>query len=393
MKNTFIIAIGILCIQGNSFAQQTIESVLSSIEANNLKLQAVKKAGEAQNIQNSTGLTLVNPQVNYDYMIGRPVGAGNQTDIVVSQSFDFPSVYAHKKELSLEKNKLSDLSYQAERKQVLFEAKSVCIDQIYRNKLAIQFAERKKSLEMLVANYQKKLDKGESTIIEVNKAQLQLIELNKEIDINNSMMRQNNEKLSAFNGGIAIQLTDTLYPINQVGNSFDELYELVIQQDSYFKMAEQDNTIALKQIELSKSMTLPKFELGYHYQGILGQTFNGAHAAMTIPLWEHKNTVKAAQANSVTLDLEKQSYINQRQNEFKNNYEKYSTLKNTLEQYNGVFTTFSNTGLLLKALNLGEINSIEYFQELNYYYTSYNNYLTTEMELNLVINELLRFNL
>ena len=259
--------------------------------------------------------------------------------------------------------------------------------------MAIQFAQRKKSLEMLVANYQKKLDKGESTIIEVNKAQLQLIELNKEIDMNNSMMRQNNEKLSAFNGGIAIQLTDTLYPINQVGNSFDELYELVIQQDSYLKMAEQDNAIALKQIELSKSMTLPKFEFGYHYQGILGQTFNGAHAAMTIPLWEHKNTVKAAQANSATLDLEKQSYINERRNEFKNNYEKYVTLKKTLEQYKGVFTTFSNTELLMKALNLGEINSIEYFQELNYYYTSYNNYLTTEMELNLVINELLRFNL
>ncbi|MCC6703068.1 MAG: TolC family protein [Fluviicola sp.] len=378
MKNTFIIAIGIFCIQGNSFAQQTIESVLSSIETNNLKLQAVKKAGEAQNIQNSTGLTLENPQVNYDYMIGRPVGAGNQTDIVVSQSFDFPSVYMHKKELSLEKNKLSDLSYQAERKQMLFEAKAVCIDQIYRNKLASQYTQRKKSLEILVANYQKKLDKGESTIIEVNKAQLQLIELNKEIEMNNSMIRQNNEKLSAFNGGIAIQLTDTLYPVNQINPDLEQLYAQVQQNDPYLKLAEQDNVIALKQIELSKALTLPKFEFGYHYQGILGQRFNGAHAAMTIPLWEHKNTIKATQASSETLELEKQVYLNERKNELKNIFEKYITLKKTLEQYQSVFTTFSNTDLLLKALNLGEINTIEYFQELNYYYKIYNSYMSIE---------------
>lgn len=392
MKNTFIIAIGIFCIQGNSFAQQTIESVLSSIETNNLKLQAVKKAGEAQNIQNSTGLTLENPQVNYDYMIGRPVGAGNQTDIVVSQSFDFPSVYMHKKELSLEKNKLSDLSYQAERKQMLFEAKAVCIDQIYRNKLASQYTQRKKSLEILVANYQKKLDKGESTIIEVNKAQLQLIELNKEIEMNNSMIRQNNEKLSAFNGGIAIQLTDTLYPVNQINPDLEQLYAQVQQNDPYLKLAEQDNVIALKQIELSKALTLPKFEFGYHYQGILGQRFNGAHAAMTIPLWEHKNTIKATQASSETLELEKQVYLNERKNELKNIFEKYITLKKTLEQYQSVFTTFSNTDLLLKALNLGEINTIEYFQELNYYYTSYNSYMSIEKDMNMLAIELLKFN-
>lgn len=392
MKNKLILALALFSFQENSYAQQTIDEVLTAIETNNKTLQAVRKAGEAQTLLNSTGLTLENPQVNYDYMIGRPVGAGNQTDIVVSQSFDFPSVYARKKELSGEKNKMSDLNFQLERQQILFEAKSLCMDQIYRNKLHSQFLVRKKSLEQLVANYQKKMEKGEGTVIEVNKAQLQLIDLNKEMEMNLSVIRQNNAKLSALNGGNVIELKDTIYPVFQINPSFDGYYNEVAQKDPLLQMAEQQNAIALKQIELSKSMTLPKFELGYHYQGILGQQFNGVHAAMTIPLWEHKNTVKAAQASSATLDLEKQVYENNRMFDLKNTYEKYQTLSNTLEQYQRIFSTFSNTDLLLKSLNFGEISTIEYFMELSYYYTNYDNYLQTEKELNLTLVELLKFN-
>lgn len=391
MKNKIILAFAIFFFQGKSFAQQTIDAVLTAIETNNKTLQFVKKANEAQNLQNSTGLTLENPQVNYDYMIGRPVSAGNQTDIVVSQSFDFPSVYANKKELSVEKNKMGDLNYQFERQQILFEAKSLCIDQIYRNKLHSQYIQRKKSLEFLVANYQKKMEKGEGTIIEVNKAQLQLIELNKELELNKSIIRQNNGKLSAYNGGISLELKDTIYPVYQINASFDGYFSEVAQKDPLLQMAEQQNAIALKQIELSKSMTLPKFELGYHYQGILGQQFNGVHAALTIPLWEHKNTIKAAQASSETLDMEKQVYENNRFHELKNAYEKYQTLNKTLTQYQEVFSTFSNTDLLLKALNYGEISTIEYFMELSYYYTNFDHYLETEKERNLLLVELMKF--
>lgn len=392
MSNKIIIAVVLFFHQGNSIAQQAIDSILTAIEINNKTLQAVKKAGKAQSLQNSTGLTLENPQVNYDYMIGRPVSAGNQTDIVVSQSFDFPSVYSNKKGLSTEKNKMSDLNFQFERQQILFDAKSICIDQIYRNKSHSQFLSRKKSLEQLVAGYQRKMEKGDATIIEVNKAELQLIDLNKEMEMNLSIIRQNNAKLSALNGGITIELKDTIYPVFQINPSFDGYYNEVAHKDPLLQMAEQQNAIALKQIDLSKSMTLPKFELGYHYQGILGQQFNGIHVAMTIPLWEHKNSIKAAQANSDNIEFEKQAYETDRFYELKNTYEKYQTLSNTLVQYQNIFSTISNTDLLLKSLNFGEISTIEYFMELSYYYANYDKYLQVERELNLIIAELLRFN-
>jgi len=391
MKNKLKLSLVFFLFIGKSLGQGTIDALLVSIEANNKTLQTVKKAGEAQILQNSTGLTLENPQINYDYMIGRPVGAGNQTDIVVSQGFDFPGVYMKKKELSLEKNKLTDMNYQIVLKQILYDAKFICVDQIYRNKLNHEYELRKKSLEQLISNFQKKMDKGEATIIEVNKVQLQLIELNKEYELNLSMIRQNNSKLTALNGGIVVELNDVEYPVSLVNQTFDGYYAEISDKDPMLKMAEQQNTIAQKQIEMSKSMTFPKFELGYHYQGILGQTFNGAHAAVTIPLWENKNVVKASQANAETIELEKQVYQNDRYFELKGVYEKYQALNKTLIQYQSVFSTFTNTALLEKAYNLGEMNIIEYFQELTFYYENYNDFLETELELNQTMVELLKY--
>lgn len=391
MRINLIFALAFCFLLENVSAQGTIDVVLSSIEANNRTLQALKKSGEAEVLQNGTGLTLENPQVNVDYMIGSPAGAGNQSDVVIAQSFDFPTVYAKRKSLSLERNKMIEIKYDIERKELLHETRLICVDQIYRNKLHQQYLGRKKSLEQLVSDYQKKVEKGDGTIIEVNKSQLLLINLIKEMELNRSQIRQNNEKLTELNGGTAIELTDTLYPAFIMSAPFDVFYSELTQKDPYHLLYEQEGSIAQKQVELSRSMTLPKFELGYHYQGILGQRFNGAHAALTIPLWEHKNTVKAAEANTMTIDFEKQDYENERYHQLKSAYENYGTLANTLKQYQSVFSTFSNTDLLLKALNYGEITVIEYVTELSYYFTNYNTYLETEKEMHKTIAVLLKY--
>jgi len=61
--------------------------------------------------------------------------------------------------------------------------------------------------------------------------------------------------------------------------------------------ANTHNKIMKKQIAVQRSLSLPRMETGYHAQGILGQSYKGIHAGITVPLWENKNKVKAAKAN------------------------------------------------------------------------------------------------
>ncbi len=159
------------------------------------------------------------------------------------------------------------------------------------------------------------------------------------------------------------------------------------------KILEQEKIISKKQIEVSRALWLPKIEAGYHYQGILGQKFNGVHTVITIPLWENLNTVKVHQSKLLFADLELEAHRNEHYHEVKRLYDKFSNLKIILEEYQATFETLNSIPLLNKAVSLGQISIIEYFIEANYYVNAYVNYLQTEREYYEVIAELYKYQL
>lgn len=394
MKNKIIIInflISAICINAN--AQSKIESVLAEISKNNKTILANKQYYEAQNLQYKTGNNPSNPTVEYEFLSGSPENAGNQQDFIIVQQFDFPTTYIIKSQLSKIQTGQSEFQLTASRQDVLLEAKKHCIELVYQNKLQLQLIQQKRNTERILSDLQTKLDIGEGNILDVNKTKLQLIQIKKQVQQNISDIAQINQKLTALNGGNEITLIDTIYETIQAIPSFEQLESEYENVDPFRKILEQEKLITQKQVELSKSMWLPKMEVGYHYQGILGQTYNGIHTGISLPLWENKNTVKQKQAQLLFNDLKIQDHRNEHYHEIKSLYEKYSNLKITLEEYKTIFATFNNTTLLNKALALGELNTIQFFIEINYYKESLNNYLQTEKEYYITIAELFKYKL
>jgi len=387
----YLFLLTIIIIHSTVHSQSNFDELIKTVESNNKELETLKKTTEARTLFYQTGLTLQNPEISFDYMIGSPVTAGNQTDALISQPFDFPSVYAKRKQLANEKIKQIEFDYQLQKQEILLKAKQLIIDQIYRNKLATEYQKRLKTNESLVQSFETKIANGDATIIELNKAKLQLIELKKLSALNASQIAQNNSLLSGLNGGNVIEYKDTLYPALNVANSFEEYMKTINSKDPYLQNLEQENAIAIKQVELSKSLALPKFELGYHYQGILGQRFNGAHFGVTIPLWEHKNSIKFANAALAVNNIEQIQYTNDRYYELQSKYMQFGAHATALSEYQEVFNTNYNAAILLKGLNYGEISTIEYYNELNYYNANYDLYLATEKEKYLLIIDLLKY--
>jgi outer membrane protein TolC len=387
----FIIPLLLFATKGN--AQLTIDTVLVSIARNNKTIQAEKQYWEAQNLQYKTGLTPYNPTAEYDFLSGNPANAGNQQEFTISQSFDFPTVYVKKKQLANQQIIQSEYQFTSKRQDILLEAKKVCISLVYHNKMQTILGQRKKNTEKLLSDFQIRMDKGEGNIMDVNKTKLQLIEIKKEFQENISAINQLNQKLTELNGGIIISFTDTLYPMLPIIPAFGQLEKEYESVDPLLKILQQEKLIAQKQIEVSKAMWLPKAEVGYHYQGILGQTYNGIHTGITIPLWENKNIVKQKQAQLLFTDFELQAHVNEHYFHIKHIYEKYANLKIILEEYQTAFASLKNTTLLDKALASGQISTIEYFMEMSYYYNAFNNYLQTEKEFYEVVAELYKYKL
>jgi outer membrane protein TolC len=375
------------------YSQSTINNVLTEIAKNNKTIQANTQYWNAQKVQYKTGNSLYNPTIEYDYLKGSPANAGNQTDLTITQSFDFPTVYGKKKELAKQLSNQADLELKTANQELLLEAKKICIELVYRNKMQVPLAKRKEATEKWLANFNKKLASGDGTILDVNKADIQLLEIKKQFQDNASIIAKLKEQLTSLNGGIVINFTDVVYFDVPVIPNFETLEREIEAQDYLKKTLEQDKVIAQKQIDVSKALALPKMELGYHYQGILGQTYNGIHTGVSLPLWESKNTVKLQKAKMTYAESALTEHTNEHYYEIKQLYGRYESLKSILTDYEKINQSVEPIKLLDKALAVGQISVLEYFVELNYYNNTYNSYLEIEKEYYDVVAALLKYQL
>jgi outer membrane protein, heavy metal efflux system len=386
MKHSILTVLILISISG--IAQENIRLVLSSIEENNLALKARRQYSQARRIENHTGLNPYDPFAEYDHLNGTPEDAGIQKDFSLVQKFDFPTAYIQKRKLAGIQDEQVELQYQAYRKDILLEAKKTIINLIYQNKRRVEIERRMAAAQQLVSDYQKRLQKGDATILEVNKARLQLLSIQNEKSGNNSQVASLSIRLQEMNGGKAVFFTDTIYPGTPVLPDFETLDKEIEANDPVLKVYVQEEKINEKKIAVQRSLALPKPEAGYHSQSILGQSYKGFHIGSSIPLWENRNRVRLEKANLVYSQLLSAAHLVEHRNENRRLYEEYLSRKSSLEEYRELISAMNNAALLNKSLRLGQITVTEYYMELSYYYSAYDKYLQMELEYQLAIAEL-----
>ena len=124
---------------------------------------------------------------------------------------------------------------------------------------------------------------------------------------------------------------------------------------------------------------------------VVGEHFQGISVGVSIPLWENKNTVKYAQAQTLALQSIETDRKLQFYNQLKIQFERAASLQETVNEYRQAIQSSSNTELLKKALDQGEIPLINYLMELSFTYQAMDNLLKSEYELNKAISFLAQF--
>ena len=98
MKRIIIIssfaATALFTLTGGVQAQNSIEQVLKNIETNNKELQANAQLITSQKLESKTDNNLPDPTLSYAHLWGAKDKNETIGELVVSQSFDFPSLYA-----------------------------------------------------------------------------------------------------------------------------------------------------------------------------------------------------------------------------------------------------------------------------------------------------------
>ena len=375
-------------------AQNSIDQVLKSIETNNKSLQANTKMTDAQKLEAQTGKFLANPSVEWEQMWGNRNNPGSEYTLTVKQSLDFPTTYSNKNKLANLKANTIGFQSAAYRQQLLLNAKQTCIEIIYLRKQKSLLDERLANAETMFALYKKRFESGDANQLELNKIQLELLNAQNQSRLNKAALTAAEEQLRNLNGGNPITFDATDYPAGEELINFDQLQVAFMEADPNLKSLTGDQEIANREVKLSRSLTLPKFDVGYKRNAAKDHVAsNGFMVGVSIPLFENKNTVKKAkaQAEFATASLE-DNRLNLKTN-LQQLYQQAEALQISRADYAKVLEQQRNIELLNKALNAGQLSVIDYFTELTTIYDSHQSYLDVEKEYHSILAQLYQYKL
>ena len=391
MNKYLIIGLILFALPLGLSAQKSVDDILIQIEKNNTTLSALRKSIDAQKVGNKTGIFLQNPEVEFNYLWGNPSSIGNRTDFSIRQSFDFPTAYKFKNQISNSKNEQTELEYRKQQKELLLQARNICIDLIYTNALKLEYGKRLNHAQNIAKSYKSKFDAGDTNVLEYNKAQLNLLNLSNKMELLEIDRTALLLELIRLNGGLVIDFAESEFQSAIIPVDFEQWYTQAEQSNPILNWLKQEIEISNKQVSLNKALSLPKVQAGYMSETVVGQQFRGISVGLSIPLWENKNTVKYAKANTIALEAVVADNKVQLYNQLKTLHSKAISLQSNVTEYRSKLQSFNSSDLLKKALDKGEISLIDYIMELSIYYENVNKMLELDRDMNKAVAELNRY--
>lgn len=343
--------------------QQDFKAFLDSVEVNNKSIEAAKKLAEAESIEAHTGIYLANPEISYDYLSG----SGNYSEMVVSQSFNFPSSYIHKSKIAdITEQQASD-KYRRLRLSIFRNAAEIYSQQVILNRKLKLYSELENMLETLQLNAEKKLDAGEINILELNRVRSEAARNKAELSMLRSEDTMLKLKITELNGQEEFKLTKTEFKHYPLHENADTLLWQIVSNHPVNSFWLSEINKAGKKIQLQKATSLPKLELGYRQDMNANETFRGIHAGLSIPLFENKNTVKLARAEQLFIQQEYYSQKLEFENQIRKMITEYKTTQTSLNQLEQTVESLNTPELLVKSYEAGQINYTEFFSEYSNY--------------------------
>ena len=375
---------------GTAYGQRSVDDVLREVEAASKELKAQRELTAAQKMEAQTGKYLANPSVEFESLWGGAERIRN-SELTVMQAFDFPSAYASRNKIAKLRSSYYDTEGAALRQQLLLDAKTLCIQIVHLNRMKEFLSERVVNAERLDSAYRRKFAIGEANILECNK--IELISAKTEYNLNEAELLAKCQQLATLTGTESDRFSGLVYPTVESLPAFEQLSALYMEQNPQVQSLQQQVSVDKQSVSLNRSLSLPKFEMGYRHDFGGEGRFKGFKVGMSIPLFENKNKVKAARAQAASSSAQLESVRLNAASELRQLYDQAVTLRESMRSMESVLLAQNNLSMLNKALDAGQITVIEYITEIGVLYQSRQMQLQLERDYNLITAQLFRFEL
>lgn len=383
-----------------------IEGILQQIELHNRELQAATQLARAEKLEQKSSNNLPDPTLSYAHLWDSKDKNITVGELVVSQSFDFPTRYLSRGGMNRHLYSSIDAATEATRQRILLEAKLLCIEITTLNRQQKLLKERMEQAEKLAKLYQKRLQEGDANLIETNKIELERLNARTEYRLGEIAIRNKTQQLLALNGnqpllpgrptplGPAIPTADALgldhFNEQPLPGDLVTLMGELMETDPSLRALKSRQLAAEKSIGLNKQGWLPRLELGYRRNTESGHPLNGVVVGFSFPLFENRSKVKSARSQATGLKLQREDALDKEQARLSRLYEEAYQLQQSISEYQNALSAQQNLTLLEKALMEGQISLIDYFVEVSIIYQSQSNLFALEGEYQRAVAELYR---
>lgn len=376
MRKQYMIGVVGLFLAG-SLQAQNIADVLQSIERNNKELQAQLQLTEAAKMEVQTQNSLSDPTIDYSPFFAKGVDGVASSELVVSQEFDFPTLYAARRQSGKLQQEVLDRQQQAVRRTILLDAKNLCLDLIRLNQEKALLDARKKNADELLTLFEKRLQEGDAGILEVNKIKMERMNVQTEVTQNNAAHRTALQSLLAMNGNLPLEFTADTYPQIEKISDYNALYDEIMLTDADLLASDAAARAAAKEVSVNKQNWLPKLSVGYRRNTSLDEKSNGFLIGGSIPLFSNRKKVKIARAQEVGARLQLDNARLQAEATVQSRYNEVLQLQEAMKAYD-VPLMHETLDMLKQAVMAGQLSIIEYYVEIDGVYRNLQAYIQIE---------------
>lgn len=356
---------------------QTIDDVLRSIEENNKTLQAQRQATQAGKMEIQTRNNLEDPSVEYSPFFAKGVDGMASSELVVTQGFDFPTLYAARRQSGKLQQEVLEHQQQAVRREVLLTAKNLCLDLIRLNQENALLTERKRNSDELLKLFEERFEKGDAGILEVNKIKMEQMSIQTEVAQNNAAHRTALQQLLAMNGNLPLEFSADTYPQVEPINDYNTLYNEVMTTNAGLLEADAAVRAATKEVNVNKQSWLPKIEVGYRRNTSVGEKSNGFLVGGSLPLFSNRKKTKIARAQALSAQLQLDDARLQTEAQVQSRFNEMQQLREAMQVYD-VTLMHKTLRLLNDAVKAGQLSVIDFYVEAENVYKNLQAYIALE---------------
>lgn len=345
----------------------SLEGILKSVATNNTELRALQSAASAEKAENRSENNLEDPTVDY-LRQHNTLDGGHSTEFNAIQSFDFPTQYVTRHRAISLRNEVVDRQYEAARREVLLQAKQLCLQMIYLNRQRTLLDQRLTNAEAMEKHAATRMETGDANILEMNKIKMERMNVNAEKAKNEAEYRTALQQLLALNGNQPLEFDGTEYPQRTEGGvDYNALHDLALTGDAGLEATAIQTQAAQKQVSVDRQGWLPKLSVGFRRNTTAVDADNGLYVGASVPIFQNRKKVAAAKARAVEARLTQQSEKEKAEAQFQALYNEMQQLRAALDVYD-LPLMFHTLDVLKTAFGEGELSVIEYFTEMECIY-------------------------